>query len=62
MEIKDLLIQVHTYLDLINSKYGNEKELCLYCHSNLIDYSGIVHTKDCVISKLRVYLKDCRLY
>ncbi len=49
----ELLKLLECILDELNSKYGNEKELCLYCHSDIYDTSGIVHREKCVILRLR---------
>jgi len=52
MRIK-LLREVEIILDELNSKYGNEKELCLYCHSVIYGASGIIHDEECIILRLR---------
>jgi hypothetical protein len=57
-----LLKQIHTYLDMINGRYGSRDELCLYCHTNIIGIVGICHTKYCVITQLRDILYGEILY
>ena len=53
LTMQDLLRELEILLDDLNSRYGNEKELCLYCHSNEYDSSGIVHDEKCIIIRLR---------
>jgi hypothetical protein len=36
-------------MDLANGKYGNENELCLFCHSKETGGNGIIHTSRCPI-------------
>ena len=49
----NLLEEAETILDELNSKYGNKKELCLYCHSDIYSSSGIIHDEECIILRLR---------
>jgi len=53
-----ILNLAHNALDAINGKLGNEQELCLFCHSNLADGSGIIHRENCVILLVRKALKS----
>ena len=47
------LREAHDFLDRQNGKYGNETELCLYCHSKETDGFGIKHEMWCPIQKAR---------
>jgi hypothetical protein len=49
---------LHDCIDELNNKYGNEKELCLCCHSNIADTNGIKHEEDCPLSLARRIIKD----
>jgi len=41
------------FLDRQNGVYGNETELCLYCHSKEFGGFGIMHEARCPIQKAR---------
>lgn len=54
MVIKELLIKAEDSMDWANGEFGDEGQLCIFCRSN--DWNrkeGIVHTKDCPMTKLR---------
>lgn len=48
-----IIKSLHDCLDELNNKYGNEKELCLCCHSNILDGNGIKHTENCPLQIAR---------
>ena len=53
MTLSSELKEIEAILDALNGRYGNEKELCIYCHSNKYDASGIIHEEKCPILRLR---------
>lgn len=53
---RKLIQEAHDKLDSVNYAYGNKAELCFFCSSAVYDEFGIVHYKDCIISKLRYKL------
>jgi hypothetical protein len=55
-DLLPLLVSIHNFLDELNSKYGDARELCLYCHSKDIDNRGIIHKQDCIIRQIRIIL------
>jgi hypothetical protein len=50
---KTFILELHDKLDEVNSNYGNELELCLFCHSNKINHKGIIHSENCIVKRLR---------
>lgn len=40
-------------MDKVNGKYGNENELCLFCHSKETNGNVIIHESNCPISFFR---------
>ncbi len=52
-EERELLIMAESYFDKLNGEYGNEKELCLYCHSSKVYGLGIDHEDNCLVSLIR---------
>ncbi len=57
-ELIRLLKITENSMDMLNGAQGNEVELCLFCHSNRVDSSGIVHDDSCPIVLLRQVLKE----
>ncbi len=52
-ELYEALRKAHDALDFINGKWGTKQELCLFCHSDKYDASGIVHRVKCPIAESR---------
>jgi len=52
-KLDSLLEEVEIILDSLNGRFGDERELCLYCHSNKWSSYGIIHTDKCIITRLR---------
>ena len=53
------LERIEKQLDDANAQYGDERALCLYCHSN--EYNGkvgIIHEQDCAIMLLRNMIRN----
>ena len=58
--IRELLKEAHNELDDINSSFGKKYMLCLYCGSREYNHQGIIHTEDCLITRIRQALKEPR--
>jgi hypothetical protein len=57
--MKDLLSEIENVLEDLNSRFGDEKELCLFCNSNQYSsVSGVIHSENCLILRLRKILND----
>jgi hypothetical protein len=59
--MKDLLSEIENVLDDLNSRFGDEKELCLFCNSNQYSsVSGVIHSENCLILRLRNKLAEMK--
>jgi len=53
-----LLEEAERILDDLNAEFGDRTKLCICCGSNSWDsYEGIIHTTDCLITKLREQIR-----
>src|SRR3990167_1329542 len=52
-KLEELLQLAHDNMDYLNGVLGTEERLCVFCGSKEADGGGIVHSKDCLIIKMR---------
>ena len=52
-----MLKELHDACDNLNALMGTPESLCVFCHSQYYDGSGIIHKSDCVMVKVRLALK-----
>jgi hypothetical protein len=52
-DLRQLLVDAEQELDAINGKRGDSLALCLFCYATEYGASGIVHTKNCIIQRIR---------
>ena len=56
-KLEELLQLAHDNMDYLNGVLGTEERLCVFCGSKEADGGGIVHSKDCLIIKMRQSLR-----
>lgn len=53
-----IIRDVEIELDRLNGELGSKDDLCLFCNTKAYDgVKGLLHDRDCLISRLRDFLK-----